>query len=165
MRTSRLHLPTYVCGPAAKHEFEFWGLSPEKIEQCCWSNYNEWNVTHEALQRLERDRKVSLQSSNSCCEVNDQWNTNTRWTKQWQCRVWRFLNRPSSSRAAKVHTDLGVCNLCFQVLRKQFFFRFKADTPFSEVKRHELSFVLMCSVDDETNAEKNSNNVLKYLFT
>ena len=102
MRTRTLHLPTSVCGPAAKHEFEYWGLSPEKIEQCCWSNYNEWNVTHESLQRLERDRKVSLQSRDECCEGNDQWNINTCWTKKWQCKVWRFLNRPNTSTGAKV---------------------------------------------------------------
>ena len=102
MRTRKLHLPAYVCGPAVKHEFEFWGLSPKKIEQCCWMSYNEWNVTHRALQRLERDRKVSLQSRDTCTEDNVQWNDKSWWSKKWQCKVWRFLNRPKSSHGAKV---------------------------------------------------------------
>lgn len=108
MRTGKLHLPSYVCGPSVKHEFNYWGLSPKKIEQCCWLNYNDWNVTHEAILRLEHDRKVSLQSRGNCCEGNDQWNAGTWWRKKWQCKMWRFLNWPNSSNGARVRETVMV---------------------------------------------------------
>lgn len=122
MRTGKLHLPSYVCGPSVKHEFNYWGLSPKKIEQCCWLNYNDWNVTHEAILRLEHDRKVSLQSRGNCCEGNDQWNAGTWWRKKWQCKMWRFLNWPNSSNGARIY---GIISLCFVLLS---IFTFNAET-------------------------------------
>ena len=33
LRTDELHLPSYMCGPAAKTELAFWGVPPSKIER------------------------------------------------------------------------------------------------------------------------------------
>lgn len=52
LRTGELHIPSYICGPAAKMELEFWGVMPKKIERCCWTNYNDWNSTLEALNQV-----------------------------------------------------------------------------------------------------------------
>lgn len=60
LRTGELHIPSYICGPAAKNELEFWGVKPSKIERCCWTNYNDWNSTLAALEQLEKDRTGSM---------------------------------------------------------------------------------------------------------
>ncbi|KAH3860056.1 hypothetical protein DPMN_022949 [Dreissena polymorpha] len=57
IRTGKLHLPSYICGPAAKLELDFWGVQEVNIQPCCWMNYNEGNYTQNALNRLEKDRK------------------------------------------------------------------------------------------------------------
>ncbi|KAH3860063.1 potassium voltage-gated channel subfamily C member 3-like [Dreissena polymorpha] len=57
IRTGELHLPSYICGPAAKLELDFWGVQEVNIQPCCWMNFNEGNSTQNALNRLEKDRK------------------------------------------------------------------------------------------------------------
>lgn len=49
LRTGELHLPTFICGPCAKTELEFWGVEEHWIERCCWISYNEWNSTQVKL--------------------------------------------------------------------------------------------------------------------
>lgn len=152
MRTKKLHLPTYVCGPSVKHELEFWGLSPEKIEQCCWMNYNDWNTTNDALKRLERDRKVSLQSRDPYSE-----GTAKSW-KQWQCDIWRILNRPNSSIGAKIY---GIISLLFVLLSiftfhaetTDFFISYKTETESDSVPSASNS-----SINDMHNATFWSTN-------
>ncbi|KAL5019910.1 hypothetical protein ScPMuIL_002802 [Solemya velum] len=94
LRTGELHIPSYVCGPAAKTEFEFWGISDKRIESCCWTNYNSWNSTLEALNQLEHDRKESFGS-----ELETQI-TSTLWG-EWKSKAWKFLYIPDSSKPAK----------------------------------------------------------------
>ncbi|KAJ8311575.1 hypothetical protein KUTeg_010930 [Tegillarca granosa] len=100
LRTGELHIPSYVCGPAAKSELEFWGVSDDVIERCCWTNYNSWNSTQQALNQLERDRKVSFYHSEDPNKVTGCW-------KKAQAQAWEILNRPNSSRMAKTHPSFG----------------------------------------------------------
>ena len=99
LRTGELHLPSYVCGPAAKTELTYWGVPPHKIERCCWTNYSEWNTTLEALQRLEKDRKLTQLSPEHTgggrADARGCW-------KRWRPVVWRVLSRSNSSTVAKV---------------------------------------------------------------
>ncbi|XP_060557754.1 potassium voltage-gated channel protein Shaw-like isoform X2 [Ruditapes philippinarum] len=116
LRTGSLHLPSFICGPSAKLELEFWGVRQQKIEQCCWINYNEWNSTQEALKRLEHDRKVTTMLPLEAIEGES-----TFW-KRWRPVVWRFMNRTNSSRGAKV---FGIVSLLFVVVS---IFSFLAET-------------------------------------
>lgn len=113
LRTGELHLPSYICGPAAKMELEFWGVLPNKIERCCWNNYNDWNSTLQALNQLEHDRKGAL--------ITTKINTRARstWWQQTQPKVWNFLNLPSYSTLAKVY---GFVSLFFVILSMFSFF-------------------------------------------
>ena len=52
--TGELHMARCMCGPAAKVEFEFWGIPDTIIEKCCYSHYNAFNSTLKALNRLEK---------------------------------------------------------------------------------------------------------------
>ncbi|XP_069102246.1 voltage-gated potassium channel KCNC1-like [Argopecten irradians] len=97
LRTGELHLPSNICGPAAKAELAFWQLPDDVIERCCWTDYNSWNATLNALNQLENDRKGSLLDSTESEEQG-----RTTWTK-WRPRLWAILNDPASSRIAKVY--------------------------------------------------------------
>ncbi|XP_053378899.1 potassium voltage-gated channel protein Shaw-like isoform X2 [Mercenaria mercenaria] len=107
LRTGELHIPSYICGPAAKNELEFWGVKPNKIEKCCWTNYNDWNSTLEALNQLEHDRKGSLLT----VEVDK--NKTKTWWNTHQPKIWNFLNNPDVSFLAKL---FGFLSLFFVVL-------------------------------------------------
>ncbi|KAK3599703.1 hypothetical protein CHS0354_037174 [Potamilus streckersoni] len=103
LRTGQLHLPSYICGPAIKDELEYWGLSHQLIERCCWNNYNSWNSTLEALNRLERDRKGFLHE--------DLQETGKRQTSGWKhtrSRLWAFLNNPASSKGSKIFSVISM---------------------------------------------------------
>ncbi|KAL4220823.1 potassium channel [Mactra antiquata] len=107
LRTGELHIPSYICGPAAKNELEYWGIKPNKIERCCWTNYNDWNSTLEALHQLDQDRKGSMMAEE--IDTNKKrtwWNTN-------QPKIWNFFSRPDSSAPAKF---FGFLSLFFVVL-------------------------------------------------
>ncbi|XP_033725515.1 potassium voltage-gated channel protein Shaw-like [Pecten maximus] len=97
LRTGELHLPSNICGPAAKAELAFWQIPDDMIERCCWTDYNSWNSTLAALNQLEHDRKGSLLDSIESEEAGI-----SSWTK-WRPRLWVMLNDPESSRIAKVY--------------------------------------------------------------
>ncbi|OWF38737.1 potassium voltage-gated channel protein Shaw-like [Mizuhopecten yessoensis] len=97
LRTGELHLPSNICGPAAKAELAFWKIQDDLIERCCWTDYNSWNATVNALNQLEHDRKGSLLDSTESEEGEK-----TTWTK-WRPRLWMIINDPASSRTAKIY--------------------------------------------------------------
>ncbi|XP_061185296.1 potassium voltage-gated channel protein Shaw-like [Saccostrea echinata] len=104
LRTGELHLPSFICGPAAREELMFWGVSDDIIQKCCWSHYNSWNSTLEALMQLERDRKGSMDEV-----LSSRVKPTTCWGKM-QNQVWLVLNKPNSSRTAKMY---GYVSLLF----------------------------------------------------
>jgi hypothetical protein len=95
LRTGKLHLPRNVCGPAAKSELQYWGVDERLIERCCWHNYNGWNSTLKALDRLERDLDGSQMSRDE-----------SRSPKNWKSRTWAILNNHNSSVMAKVYNTI-----------------------------------------------------------
>jgi hypothetical protein len=94
LRTGSLHIPSYVCGPAAKNELAYWGINDRELARCCWNNYNSWNSTLDALNQLERDLK-----GHDATKVKD--HDDTRWGK-WQLKISALLNNPKSSISAMV---------------------------------------------------------------
>lgn len=108
LRTGELHLPSFICGPAAREELLFWGVSDDIIQRCCWSHYNSWNSTLEALMQLEKDRKGSMDEYTSSKGRSK----GTRWEKL-QTKLWRILNKPNSSRTAKAY---GYISLIFVLI-------------------------------------------------
>ncbi|XP_045183691.2 potassium voltage-gated channel protein Shaw-like isoform X2 [Mercenaria mercenaria] len=152
LRTGSLHLPSFICGPSAKIELEFWGVRQKKIEQCCWINFNEWNSTQEALKRLEHDRKVNMLPRDTVCDENA-----TFWQK-WRPVVWRLMNRSNSSRGAKV---FGAVSLLFVVVS---IFSFLAETtePF---EYYTVKTTNKPSVNTTTVSPLNLSDVTSTLLT
>ncbi|XP_060563001.1 potassium voltage-gated channel subfamily C member 3-like [Ruditapes philippinarum] len=140
LRTGELHIPSYICGPAAKNELEFWGVKPNKIEKCCWTNYNDWNSTLEALNQLEHDRKGSLLT----LEV-DKHKEKTWWNLN-QPRIWNFLNNPDISLQAKL---FGFVSLLFVILS---IFSFVAGTTpsFQNIEIAQSTGVIANITNNET---------------
>ena len=93
LRTGELHLPSWACGAAVKHELNFWGVQEDEIEACCWNNYTSWNSALEALRELERHRIVTCLGRGG---------NKTGACHSFQAKVWKMLILPQSSVAAKV---------------------------------------------------------------
>ncbi|XP_046364479.1 potassium voltage-gated channel protein Shaw-like [Haliotis rufescens] len=116
LRTGELHLPAWLCGASIKNELAFWGVEEDEIEECCWTNYNSWTTTLEALRKLEKDRKGTLG------HVGE---SNKRPTSQWKkfCqRGWTLMNNPRVSGWARV---IGAVSMLFVILS---IFSFCAET-------------------------------------
>ncbi|KAK3606515.1 hypothetical protein CHS0354_041467 [Potamilus streckersoni] len=98
LRHGELHPSTFMCGPVIQREFQYWGIDELDIERCCWQPYSTWKTQTRSLEKLEYDR-------NQCTTQTDL--THDRYSKHcWRrCRaaVWTFLQKPTSSRAAKVY--------------------------------------------------------------
>lgn len=103
LRTGELHIPLYVCGPAAKMELEFWGVTPNKLQRCCWTCYNDGNTTTEALNQLDEDRRNSLMMM----DTNSQ---NEHYWKALQLKIWQTLDNQVTSFPAKLY---GLCCVIF----------------------------------------------------
>jgi hypothetical protein len=97
LRSGELHLPTYICGPALRSEFAFWGVDELDIERCCWQPYNTWKTQNKSLEKLEYDRKQSTTHTDLRKDLES-----TNCWKRCRATVWKFLQDPTSSKAAKV---------------------------------------------------------------
>jgi hypothetical protein len=51
-RTGRLHAPGSVCGNLFFQELEFWNISEQSIQPCCWTAYNNNRECDEILKKV-----------------------------------------------------------------------------------------------------------------
>ncbi|CAG2239110.1 KCNC1 [Mytilus edulis] len=133
LRTGELHMPPYMCGPAAKLELEFWGIPDSIIEKCCYTHYNAYNSTLRALNRLEKDRHGSF-------DYPDDIHTNKKMSKWKRIRSKAsiILNHPEKSTSAKVYGLVSLLVVAISILS------FLAEThPSIQVKEtvYDVSFV------------------------
>ncbi|XP_060075185.1 potassium voltage-gated channel subfamily C member 1-like [Ylistrum balloti] len=162
LRTGELHLPSNICGPAAKSELAFWQIPDDLIERCCWTDYNSWNATVTALNQLEHDRKGSLLDS---CESEEQ--GKGAW-KKWRPKLWMILNDPASSRIAKVYGWISLVVVAMSIFsfmaetHPTFSYTRHIDTPtmrsnvttysqFGDVNATEVPVTMSTSTDDAGN--------------
>jgi len=93
-RIGKLHMPTDVCGPAAKAELDYWELEDKDIEECCWVNYISYEETMEMLEKFQSDEKDKLTAVYTPPDAS--------FFAKAQPRLWRALQDPYSSRPALV---------------------------------------------------------------
>lgn len=111
-RTGKLHIPTDVCGPLFEEELNFWGLDEKQIEPCCWPTYRAHRDAQETLAEMDGDDHNSDDESCRSQELEDiaekfgiieEHVTEKRsFWERYQPKIWRLLDEPKSSRAAKV---------------------------------------------------------------
>lgn len=93
-RIGKLHMPTDVCGPAAKAELDYWELEDKDIEECCWVNYISYEETMDMLEKFRQDERDKFHSVYVPPDA-------TFFAKA-KPRLWRGLQDPYSSRSALV---------------------------------------------------------------
>ncbi|XP_052799265.1 potassium voltage-gated channel protein Shaw-like [Mya arenaria] len=91
-RIGKLHMPTDVCGPAAKAELDYWELEDKDIEECCWVNYISYEETMEMLEKFQSDERDKFHPVYVSPEAS--------FFAKTKPRLWRALQDPYSSRAA-----------------------------------------------------------------
>ncbi|GAB1607550.1 potassium voltage-gated channel protein Shaw-like [Argonauta hians] len=106
LRTGQLHLPSNVCGPALKRELDFWGISENIIESCCWNIYDSWNSTYESLVRFDRDRKAIFVTDDT--DISQM--TSLQRLKHY---LWNILSNHNYSFIAKIY---GIISLSFVII-------------------------------------------------
>ncbi|XP_029645925.1 potassium voltage-gated channel protein Shaw-like [Octopus sinensis] len=106
LRTGQLHLPSNVCGPALKKELDFWGISENLIEGCCWNIYDSWNSTYESLLRFDRDRKAMFATD----ELDISQMTSLQ---RFKNTLWNILSNHNYSFLSKVY---GIISLSFVIV-------------------------------------------------
>lgn len=93
-RIGKLHMPTDVCGPAAKAELDYWELEDKDIEECCWVNYISYEETMEMLEKFQADERDKFHSVYVPPEAS--------FFAKNKPRLWRALQDPYSSKSALV---------------------------------------------------------------
>lgn len=140
LRTGELHLPSSICGPAVKNELEFWGISDDIIERCCYSHYNSYNETLEALNQLERDTKGSLFLTPEESQSRD-----SSKLARFRTSMSIILNKPDSSLLAKIYGVISLLAVAVSILS------FLAET--------HPSFLVQQNVTDVTDVFNLTRNV------
>ena len=102
-RTGELHLPACICGPSMKTELLYWGIDEASISTCCWRNYKRHDHEQETLKDLKRVLDTVTDDENEEQFVSSQKSEELCKRPWWIKKLWRFLDRPQSSKAAQVN--------------------------------------------------------------
>ncbi len=89
-RTKELHVTQAFCGNAVRNELNFWKIPEDVISPCCWRTLHQVDQDRHIMQALDRSTQiVKDQDLGNCCQT-------------LRYRVWKIMDYPSSSLAAKV---------------------------------------------------------------
>ena len=98
-RTGSLHFPHCYCGPSVKNELDFWGIDENCIAECCWRSYKQYFEQKGTLDELEQ---MFAESDSKPKETTCGSETQCTWFYKWKEFIWRFLDKPDSSKGAQV---------------------------------------------------------------
>lgn len=92
-RYGELHLPSDICNVVVAKELKYWGIDEDKMEACCWLEYNAaWDQMH-VLSKFEENQTITVQIPT---------NEKSSCFQRIQPTVWLTLEDPYSSKAAQV---------------------------------------------------------------
>ena len=74
-------------------ELLYWGIEENEIEPCCWADYSRYTEHKDTLKDLD---------DNFAYNMDEGWSGSKSDCKAIANKIWRFLEDPTSSRAAKV---------------------------------------------------------------
>ncbi|XP_060071335.1 potassium voltage-gated channel protein egl-36-like [Ylistrum balloti] len=93
-----LHMPSSLCPSEFNDEMEFWGITPDKMENCCYSRYVGFFDDQNVLKILDNDQTAR---KNERKEIEER-TRGTGW-KAVEAKVWSVLEEPSSNIGAKIY--------------------------------------------------------------
>ena len=116
-RTGKLHCPGDVCFNLFANELSFWGIQDGEMEPCCWVHYKQHMNVEKNLKSFHlesRARKSNGRGLGQRKEETSLLPSNTieketicqKWHK-FRLTIWRFLDDPRSSVAARVRTHIS----------------------------------------------------------
>ncbi|KAL5016665.1 hypothetical protein ScPMuIL_006254 [Solemya velum] len=88
-RTGQLHFPDNVCGASLRQELQFWNIEEEEVSECCWKSYYQYQDEMEVIAKLKENFTSTITADETA-------------SNRTVVRMWLFLDRPDSSRAAKM---------------------------------------------------------------
>lgn len=99
-RSGELHFSHSICGSVIKKELVYWKIKEHCIASCCYNAFKEWDKEQETLKILDKTLAHSERRS-----------YNARNISSFRQRLWRFLEKPNSSVAARVSNLINTLNL------------------------------------------------------
>lgn len=98
LRTGSLHFPHCYCGPFIQAELDFWGIDETAISSCCWRAFKAYDDERSTLKQLKQT--FADQEKDEEEEEMD-----AGMLQRWKRTIWNFLDKPHSSKPAKVGKD------------------------------------------------------------
>ena len=96
-RNGKTHFPHSHCHKTVRDELQFWGLSEVVLHCCCFTKLQASVVREQMMMNVARKLKHNF----ATIFVDLDNPINTKW-RQWQLRIWYFMEDPNSSIWAKV---------------------------------------------------------------
>ncbi|XP_046378848.1 potassium voltage-gated channel protein egl-36-like [Haliotis rufescens] len=94
-RTSSLHFPDHLCGNYLREELNFWRIPESLVSECCWTVF----FNAEQDNQIFRNLKKTFSFLDKDPRLNE---TGKGGMELWMHRIWLLLDKPNSSRAAKI---------------------------------------------------------------
>ena len=94
-----------MCGPSIHKELEFWGLDENSISPCCWKAYSSYEDEKKTVLELAKTLGLgaalaSFKLGRTEDDSSSKGSEDER--KSFRDKTWKFLEKPQSSKAAKV---------------------------------------------------------------
>jgi hypothetical protein len=89
-RWGELHVPKTVCAAGLRKDLAFWKIPETCVSVCCWKVFHDLDKQESVLKELMQDEDWSSAVSKE-------------YMTSWRCRLWLILDKPTSSRIAKVN--------------------------------------------------------------
>ncbi|XP_045208612.2 potassium voltage-gated channel protein Shaw-like [Mercenaria mercenaria] len=109
-QTGELHFPMTSCPGAFLNELEFWEISPEMVESCCFNRLQSFVDEQETLQKFRESREASRKHF---CYSN-------QFMKSFQCKLWNIIDYSKPSAFGRLYfmvslfmVLLSICTLAF----------------------------------------------------
>ena len=98
-RSGTFHFPNHLCCAAVRDEMSFWNLRVcDTLSTCCIGNYQAFEERSKAMEEICNASLFELKSKVRLQRKADR----TKGMQKWRYKLWYFLERPSSSKAAQV---------------------------------------------------------------
>ncbi|KAL7669932.1 hypothetical protein ACOME3_004878 [Neoechinorhynchus agilis] len=99
-RSNELHVPLDICGALMRRELEYWGISEDLIEPCCWTSYSAFKEAQRTLADLDLDIEFNADRPDPMLEIPE----NEGKLASFRRKLWYMLEEPYSSNTAKIFT-------------------------------------------------------------
>ena len=109
VQNSELHAPPHVCPKLFARDLSFWGFNIDEVESCCFSRVVHFlweQVKLKTFHGFLQQKNIGSAENSSVADVHKS-PEKAPGRQSVRAKVWKILEEPFTSRAAKVDCGLG----------------------------------------------------------